>query len=85
MHDTNNHANLSERRKIMAKEQKERTPEQQAIVDSMDAAAKEAGESLTLMKEAGAGTLDSILVWYKTWYTKAGHKRLGRLLVKAGQ
>ncbi len=59
---------------------KERTQEQQDIIDKMDQAAKEAKEVLTLMKNGGAATMESVVQWWKDWYPKAGHKRLGRIL-----
>lgn len=47
--------------------------------DEMDRAAEDAKQEL-----AGYGpdpTSGELLSWYLRWYEKAGHKRLGRILV----
>lgn len=59
---------------------KERTPEQQAIVDKMDAAAKEAEKAL---KEVPKEAVQAVGAWMKAHFTAAGYKRLSRLLVNA--
>lgn len=63
---------------------KERTPEQQAMIDQMDAAAVEAGEELKALMSTPVDdtTAGMVADWWKKWYPKAGHKRLGKLLVK---
>lgn len=62
---------------------KERTPEQQAMMDQMDAAAVEAGVALAaIMAPDEEQTANKVADWWKQWYPKAGHKRLGKLLVK---
>lgn len=59
-------------------EEKERTPEQQAIIDKMDAAAKDAEKALkTLDKNA----VQVVGGWMKEHFAKAGYKRLSRMLV----
>jgi len=53
-----------------------RTPEQ------MDEAAVEAQNDLTEMVDHEMLEKSKIMEWWKKWYTKAGHKRLGRILIK---
>jgi len=48
----------------------------------MDAAAIEAQNDLTEMIDHDALAQSHILEWWEKWYRKAGHKRLGRILVK---
>jgi len=49
------------------------------IIEAMDKAAEEAAKELeTLDVEA----VRVVAGWWKKWYLKAGHKRLGRLLVR---
>ena len=60
----------------MAKEA--RTPEQQAIVDKMDAAAKDAENEL---KKLDKKAVKVVADWMKENFVKAGYKRLSRLLV----
>jgi len=52
-----------------------RTPEQ------MDEAAVEAQNDLTEMN-IDEKALETVTAWWKKWFMKAGHKRLGRILVK---
>lgn len=47
--------------------------------EEMDAAAKQAEEEL---KQLDQKTIDAVAEWWAKWYLKAGHKRLGRILVK---
>jgi len=49
-------------------------------VEDMDNAAKEAETELTEKMPGEAVT--QVAEWFAKWYLKAGHKRLGRLLVK---
>lgn len=56
---------------------KERTAEQQEMMDKMDAAAKEAEAKVKDLKTAA-----DVTAWWKEWYPKAGHKRLGKILVR---
>jgi len=62
----------------MAKQ--ERTPEQQAIVDKMDEAAKEAEKALAKLDKAAVKLVGT---WMAEHFAKAGYKRLSRLLVAA--
>lgn len=48
----------------------------------MDAAAEEAEEDLATLDQAAVQT---IAVWWAKWYMKAGHKRLGRIMVKVAK
>ncbi len=59
---------------------KERTPEQQALIDKMDAAAKEAEKAL---KDVDAAAVQAVGAWMKANFVAAGYKRLCRLLVNA--
>ena len=49
-------------------------------VEDMDNAAKNAETELTGTLSGEAVT--QVAEWFAKWYLKAGHKRLGRLLVK---
>ena len=57
---------------------KERTPEQQAIIDKMDAAAKEAEKELKKLDNAAVKVVGA---WMKAHFAAAGYKRLCRLVV----
>ena len=57
---------------------KERTPEQQAIVDKMDEAAKVAEKEL---KKLGKAEVKVAAEWMAANFVAAGYKRLCRLLV----
>jgi hypothetical protein len=57
---------------------KTRTPEQQAIVDGMDAAARDAEKAL---KKLDKGAVKTVAAWMAEHFSKAGYKRLSRLLV----
>ena len=48
----------------------------------MDSAAIEAQNDLTEMIDHDALEQSHIVEWWEKWYKKAGHKRLGRILVK---
>ena len=50
-----------------------RTPEQ------MDDAAREAQDDLVNVDQEA---VEKVKVWWEKWYMKAGHKRLGRIIVK---
>jgi len=56
----------------------ERTQAQQAIIDKMDAAAKDAEKELKTLDKQAAQTVGT---WMKKHFTAAGYKRLCRLLV----
>jgi hypothetical protein len=45
----------------------------------MDAAAEEAEKDLTTLDRAA---VETIAAWWLKWYMKAGHKRLGRIMVR---
>jgi len=48
------------------------------ILEKMDAAAREAEKEL---RELPEDAVRKVAAWWKKWYLKAGHKRLGRLLL----
>jgi len=47
--------------------------------EPMDNAAAEAANELVKLDKAA---LVKVATWWKKWYLKAGHKRLGRLLLR---
>lgn len=49
------------------------------VLAEMDAAAVEAEKDLSTVDQAA---VETVAAWWAKWYLKAGHKRLGRLLVK---
>jgi len=49
------------------------------VLAKMDAAAEEAEKELTTLDQKA---VEVLAVWWLKWYVTAGHKRLGRLLVK---
>ncbi len=49
------------------------------ILAEMDAAAGEAEKDLASLDQAA---VEKIAAWWAKWYMKAGHKRLGRIMVK---
>ena len=59
----------------MAYEKKD--PEQ--VARDMDAAAAEAQNDLVNVDQEA---VEKVTAWWEKWYRKAGHKRLGRILVK---
>ena len=54
----------------------------QQVKEEMDAAAVEAQDDLTEMVDHDALEKSHIVEWWDKWYKKAGHKRLGRIIVK---
>jgi len=56
--------------------------EKGTVLAGMDAAAEEAEEDLATLDQAAVQT---IAVWWAKWYMKAGHKRLGRIMVKVAK
>jgi hypothetical protein len=50
-----------------------------SVLAEMDAAAREAEKDLATLDQAA---VEAIAAWWSKWYLTAGHKRLGRLLVK---
>ncbi len=49
------------------------------VLAEMDAAAEEAEKDLVTLDQAA---VEVIAAWWSKWYMKAGHKRLGRIMVK---
>jgi len=49
------------------------------LLAEMDAAAQEAEKELAGLDQTAVKTLAT---WWQKWYLRAGHKRLGRLMVK---
>lgn len=49
------------------------------LMKEMDGAAVQAGEELN--KDYANWSARDLVVWWAKWYLKAGHKRLGRILV----
>lgn len=50
-----------------------------SVLAEMDAAAEEAERDLATVDQAA---VKAVAVWWMKWYMKAGHKRLGRIMVK---
>lgn len=48
--------------------------------EEMDSAAKEA--ETELLKDDELWSIGEFAEWWSRWYIKAGHKRLGRILVR---
>lgn len=49
------------------------------VLEQMDMAAREAAKELdALDREA----VNKVAQWWRKWFLKAGHKRLGRLLIQ---
>jgi hypothetical protein len=53
--------------------------EKGTVLAEMDAAAREAEKDLATLDQAAVKT---IAAWWAKWFMKAGHKRLGRIMVK---
>ncbi len=49
------------------------------VLAKMDAAAEEAEKDLGTLDRAA---IEAVAAWWLKWYMKAGHKRLGRIMVK---
>lgn len=47
--------------------------------EDFDLAAQQAADELARLDQ---GTVKAVADWWAKWYIKAGHKRLGRLLVQ---
>ena len=57
----------------------QKSPEEtRAIMDGMDQAAKEAESDLNTLDKTA---VIAVAAWWRRWYLKAGHKRLGHALV----
>ena len=54
-------------------------PFDEAQARQMDEAAEKALEEIQQNREAWSA--DDLIHWWTRWYLKAGHKRLGRILV----
>jgi len=50
-----------------------------SVLAKMDAAAQEAEKDLSTVDRA---TVQAVAKWWLKWYLKAGHKRLGRIMVR---
>lgn len=48
----------------------------------MDAAAEEAERDLATLDQAA---VEAVAEWWARWFMKAGHKRLGRIMVKVAK
>jgi hypothetical protein len=53
--------------------------EKSDVLAKMDAAAEEAEKDLATLDQAA---IEAIAAWWLKWFMKAGHKRLGRIMVK---
>jgi hypothetical protein len=52
------------------------------VLAKMDAAAAEAEKDLGSLDRAA---IEAIAAWWLKWYMTAGHKRLGRIMVKVAK
>ena len=62
----------------------ELTDEQNAKLKAMDEAAHEAENELSELigvSKMGSECMDMLAGWYRKWVGKAGHKRLGRIVM----
>jgi len=50
-----------------------------AVLAEMDAAAEQAEKELANLDQEA---VKAVAAWWSKWFMKAGHKRLGRLMVK---
>lgn len=53
--------------------------EKGTVLAEMDAAAEKAEKDLATLNQASVQTMAA---WWLKWYNTAGHKRLGRILVR---
>lgn len=51
-------------------------------MEEMDKAAGQAEIELSKMSDE---SIEAVALWFTRWYMKAGHKRLGRILVENGK
>ena len=58
-------------------------PFDEQAMKQMDDAAVEA--QAELVKNLAAWSAKDLIIWWSKWYLKAGHKRLGRILVAQGK
>jgi hypothetical protein len=52
------------------------------VLAKMDGAAEEAEKDLATVDRAA---IEAIAAWWLKWYMAAGHKRLGRIMVKVAK
>ena len=52
------------------------------IREQMDAAAKQAEEEFGKLFDEHPEAVRTVGEWWQEWYLRAGHKRLGRILVR---
>jgi len=52
------------------------------VLAKMDAAAEEAEKDLATLDRAA---IEAVAAWWLKWFMKAGHKRLGRIMVKVAK
>ena len=52
------------------------------VLAKMDAAAEEAEKDLGALDQAA---IEAVAAWWLKWYMKAGHKRLGRIMVRVAK
>jgi hypothetical protein len=52
------------------------------VLAKMDAAAEEAEKDLGTLDRVA---IEAVAAWWLKWYMKAGHKRLGRIMVKVAK
>jgi len=56
--------------------------ERRTVLAEMDAAAEEAERDLANLDQAA---VEAVAEWWARWFMKAGHKRLGRIMVKVAK
>jgi hypothetical protein len=52
------------------------------VLAKMDEAAEEAEKDLAALDQKA---VEALAAWWLKWYMKAGHKRLGRIMVKVAR
>lgn len=55
---------------------------EQLTPEEMDANARQAQEELIADTEKTEVTVFDVASWWKRWFMKCGHKRLGRIILK---
>ncbi len=58
------------------------TEDKSDVLAKMDAAAEEAEKDLGTLDRAA---IEVVAAWWLKWYMKAGHKRLGRIMVRVAK
>ena len=69
-------------RRCYAREGIALTEEKGDLLAKMDAAAEEAEKDLGILDLAA---IEVVAAWWLKWYMKAGHKRLGRIMVRVAK